>query len=49
MKTPEAATPHQPSEFERFKALATRILTTPKAELAKDEPKPKASKPAKKK
>ena len=34
---------HEPSEFQRFEALARKILTTPKAELLKDAPK-KASK-----
>jgi hypothetical protein len=38
----------EPSEFDRFQALARRILTTPKAELVKQavpkaKPKPQAS------
>ena len=43
--TPPAAAAPEPSPFEKFQALARRILTTPKAELVK-EPAP-APKPVK--
>lgn len=33
------------TEFQRFRALARRILTTPKAELVKNGTKPKRAKP----
>jgi hypothetical protein len=32
---------HQPSDFDRFRDLTRRILTTPKSELVKDQPKKK--------
>jgi hypothetical protein len=40
---------NQPTEFQRFEALAKRILTTPKAELMKHAPKSKSGKLAGKK
>jgi hypothetical protein len=41
------SSPNQPTEFDRFQSLAKRILTTPKAEMAKETPK-KSVNPAKK-
>jgi hypothetical protein len=34
-----APSSNNPNEFQRFEALARRILTTPKAELMKNAPK----------
>lgn len=39
-----ASPSNQPTEFQRFEALAKRILTTPKAELMKHAPKSKSGK-----
>ena len=42
--TPTPKPTNQPTEFQRFEALAKRILTTPKSELMKRAPKSKSAK-----
>ena len=39
MSTDATPRPPEPTAYQKFEALARRILTTPKAELVKDAPK----------